>query len=149
MSDVSGEVVHGKPSEGMSCLCTWEDITEEEYCEYQTSPIMKWYPALYSAEVLQQLLDTQFQNYVDNVQKSDCAKELTRLLTAGPPIWIYDKNALPLAEGESHVANIWFCKGNRTVPAKLKGALEGEERKELWNTLKTFLAGVTKKAEAE
>ena len=83
---------HGKPEEGASCLCTWDDIDEETYCEYQTAPSMLWYPAKYSAEVVQELIDTQFKNYVDNVQKSDCARELRRLLTAGPPIWVSDKN---------------------------------------------------------
>lgn len=138
---------HGKPLEGMTCLCTWDDITEEEYCEYQTAPSMDWHPCLYSAEVVEQLLASQFQNYVDNVQKSDCAKELTRLLTSGPPIWLHDKQALPLPEGETHVVNLWFCRDGREVSAKLKGALVGEEREALWDNLKQFLALANEKKE--
>ena len=130
---------HGKPEEGMSCLCTWDDIDEETYCEYQTAPSMLWYPSKYSAEVVQELIDTQFKNYVDNVQKSDCARELRRLLTAGPPIWLADKNALPLSEGESHICKVWFSKDDREVTAQLQGAVTGEERQALWDNLKQFL----------
>ena len=103
------------------------------------SSSMLWYPSKYSAEVVQELIDTQFKNYVDNVQKSDCARELRRLLTAGPPIWLADKNALPLSEGESHICKVWFSKDNREVTAQLKGAVTGEERQALWDNLKQFL----------
>ena len=120
-------------------MCTWDDIDEETYCEYQTAPSMLWYPSKYSAEVVQELIDTQFKNYVDNVQKSDCARELRRLLTAGPPIWLADKNALPLSEGESHICKVWFSKDNKEVTAQLKGAVTGEERQALWDNLKQFL----------
>ena len=73
------------------------------------------------------------------MQKSDCARELRRLLTAGPPIWLADKNALPLSEGESHICKVWFSKDNREVTAQLKGAVTGEERQALWDNLKQFL----------
>ena len=43
---------HGKPTEGMECMCTLEDITEESYCEYQTMPSGKWHPAMYSAGIV-------------------------------------------------------------------------------------------------
>ena len=49
---------HGKPTDGMCCLCTMEDITEEDgnYVEYQTAPSMKWFPCMYEKVVVQQLL---------------------------------------------------------------------------------------------
>lgn len=134
----SGDV-HGKPEPGMTCLATWDDITEEDYCEYQTHPSMKWQPSKYSEATLQHLLDTQFKNYIENVQKSDCVKELTRLLTAGPPIWLFDTDALPVPEGDTHICNVWFMNGDRTVSAKLKGAVEGDEHAELWESLRAFL----------
>lgn len=133
------ETAHGMPSEGMECLATMEDITIENYCEYQTAPSGKWYPALFAAEVVQQLVDTQFHSYLKKVQQPDCKAELRRLVTKGPPIWVEDKHAMPLQDGETHISNLWFAKEDDTKSAKLDGAVEGEEREQLWNELKQLL----------
>jgi hypothetical protein len=88
-----------------------------------------------------QLIDTQFQQYVDRVKKTDCQAELRRLLASGPPIYVSDKVALPLAEEETdtHVCKLWFASDGQERTAKLKGAVEGEEREKLWNELKEFI----------
>lgn len=106
----------------MECLSTLEEITMDNYCEYQTAPYarpavacaetirpsntpccvrsMRWHPSLFAAEVievskcsrmtyqlvchcgmrLQHLLATQFQHYLENVQKADCAAALKRVV---------------------------------------------------------------------
>jgi hypothetical protein len=48
---------HGKPEEGMCCLCTMEDITEKDgnYVEYQSFPSMVWKPAFFEKEIVQQV----------------------------------------------------------------------------------------------
>ena len=75
---------------------------------------------------------------MDRVQTSDCEAELRRLMEAGPPIYIRDDHGFPLDDGDTHVINLWFAADDKEISAKLVGAVEGEERDELWNTLKSF-----------
>uniref|UniRef100_A0A7S3L0L3 Uncharacterized protein n=1 Tax=Amphora coffeiformis TaxID=265554 RepID=A0A7S3L0L3_9STRA len=134
--------VHGKPYDGMCCLCTMEDITleDENYVEYQCYPSMKWKPALYEQMIVEKLLDEQFESFVEKVKKTDCQAELRRLLAKGPPIYIEDKHAMPLDDnGDTHIVKLWYASDNKERSAKLKGAVEGEERDKLWTELKEFL----------
>ena len=89
--------------------------------------------------IMHQLLKTQFHSYIERVKKTDCQAELRRLLADGPPIFIFDKHALPLEEGDLHVINLWFASTNQEQSAKLDGAVEGKEREELWEELKEFI----------
>ena len=159
---------HAEPDEGLCCLCTMEDITMEDdnygtFCsciskligvipwklsdlthtiiivEYQCYPSMEWKPALYEQSVVEQLVADQFEQYVERVKKTDCQAELRRLLEKGPPIYVEDKHAFPLDEGDTHVVQLWFASDDTERPAKLKGALEGEERDTLWNELRKFI----------
>lgn len=132
--DAIASSTHATPYEGMECLATMEDITAEEgnYCEYQTAPSNKWHPSLFSTQVVKRLLDTQFDSYMKSVQQPDCKAELRRL-TKGPPIYIEDKHAMPLPEGETHICALWFSDNpSKEESSKLKGAYEGEERSILW-----------------
>ena len=117
---------HGTPSEGMECMATMDDITEDEqnYCEYQTQPSGHWSPSLYSADVVRRLIRTQFAEYVDGVRKSDCAADLKRRLAKGPPIWVEDKHALPIPEGDTHISRVWFAEDKKEYSAKLKDCVE-------------------------
>jgi len=126
----------------MMCLCTMEDITEEDgnYVEYQCYPSMEWKPAQFELSVVQQLLDSQFETYLDRVKKTNCQAELRRLLAAGPPIYLSDKHGLPLDdECDEYVINLWYACDGKERSAKLKGALEGVEREELSQSLKRFI----------
>jgi hypothetical protein len=108
--------------------------------EYETYPSMEWHPAKYEESVIRQLLKDQFPTFVNKVKTTDCQAELRRLLATGPPIYISDKHALPLPEnGDTHICNLWFSSDNQERSAKLEGALEGEERQQLWNDLNQFL----------
>ena len=87
-----------------------------------------------------QLLDTQFETYTNDVKKTDCQATLRRLLKRGPPIYVSDKHAFPLAkEDDTHVCKLWFALDGKERSAKLKGAVEGEERDVLWLELKEFI----------
>tara|TARA_R110002050_G_scaffold230857_7_gene366655 strand:+ start:1395 stop:1637 length:243 start_codon:yes stop_codon:yes gene_type:complete len=55
-----------------------------------------------------------------------------RLVAKGPPVYLSDEQALPLPEGDTHIELVWFASDNREESAKLKGAVEGEEREKLW-----------------
>ena len=68
------------------------------------------------------------------------AAAVRRLVTKGPPIWLEDKIAYPLPEGDSHVSAIWYMSSGSEIPAKLENCLEGEERDKLWNSQKEVLA---------
>mmetsp|Transcript_33605 Transcript_33605/g.82630 ORF Transcript_33605/g.82630 Transcript_33605/m.82630 type:complete len:156 (-) Transcript_33605:596-1063(-) len=135
---------HGKPTEGMECMCTLDDITEETYCEYQTMPSGKWHPAKFAAPVVDEMLQTLFKKYLEDVEKAarDCAAAVRRLVVKGPPIYVFDAHGLPLPEGETHIEKVWFCKGNEEKSAVLQGALQGKEREELWNSQKQVLAAM-------
>jgi hypothetical protein len=107
--------------------------------EFQGYPSMKWKAALYEQSVVQQLLDSQFHDFINTVKTTDCQATLRRLLAAGPPIYIFDKHALPLEEGDTHVVKLWYASDNKERSAKLDGAVEGEERQKLWDELKQFI----------
>ena len=107
--------------------------------EYQTAPSMKWSPAMYEQSVIVQLVETKFHYFVERVKTTDCQAELRRLLAAGPPIWIEDKHAMPLPEGDTHIVKLWYQSDGQERTAKLDGAVEGEERQALWDELKEFI----------
>ena len=132
--------VHGKPAEGMECLAMFEPIDETNYVEYQAAPSGKWRPCLYGAEMIEGLRTSQYKNYMERIQKSDCKAEMKRLMESGPPVWVTDKHACPLEEGETHVCKLWFMSDNREVSAMLEGACDGEERQKLWDELKSVHA---------
>ena len=132
---------HGKPTDGMECFATMEDITEEDgnYVEYQTAPSMLWHPSQYERSTVENLLNTQFHDYVEKVRTTDCQATLRRLLEKGPPVYLEDKHALPLPENETHICQVWFAGDNTERSAKLDGAVDGEERDKLWEELKSFI----------
>lgn len=131
----------GKPPAGLECMATMDDITEEDgnYCEFQTAPSGLWHPALFCSDVVEQLLGSQFHTYMKKVQEADCKAELRRLVAQGPPVWLNDKHALPIPEGDTHISRVWFAKDGEERSAKLDGALEGEARDKLWQELKQLL----------
>jgi hypothetical protein len=107
--------------------------------EFQGYPSLQWKPALFEQSVVEQLLSTQFQQFVTHVKTADCQAELRRLLAKGPPIYIEDANGFPLEEGDTHVYKLWYMSDNQERSAKLHGALEGTERDALWEDLRRFL----------
>eukprot|EP00924_Labyrinthula_sp_SR-Ha-C_P002693 maker-scaffold_13-snap-gene-4.3-mRNA-1 protein AED:0.02 eAED:0.02 QI:62/1/1/1/1/1/2/155/161 len=129
----------------MTCLATWDDISLEEgnYCEYRSVPSKTWQPAKYSSEIVQHLLETQFPTYMQNVEKasSDCAAAVRRLISKGPPIWLEDKNALPIPEEDTHIDQVWFSgeNGGKLLSAQLKEAPINEDREQLWESQKAVL----------
>ncbi|CDJ67665.1 hypothetical protein, conserved [Eimeria necatrix] len=127
---------HGSPSG--ECLVCYEDITEDNYCEYQAPGDSRWYPCFFCYPCVQQLQQTQFQRYCDGVSRSTCAKEQRALLTRGPPVNLWDAHAFPVAD-KSEIEQLWVAKDRRTASAKLDGSLTGEAREKLWSELRAFL----------
>ena len=121
---------HGTPDEGMECMATMEDITEEDknYCEYQTMPSGRWHKSLYSSGVVRRLILTQFSEFLAGVQKADCEADLKRRLAKGPPVWVEDKHALPIPEDDTHICRIWLAEDGKEYSAKLKDCVEVRAR---------------------
>jgi hypothetical protein len=155
MSEVSSVVLFGWKVLCV-CVCLMEIVVPAFLCfssllsgvfhynmfpvEYQTAPSMQWNPCMYEQSVVVELVDTQFTAFVDRVKTTDCQAELRRLLDAGPPIYISDKHAMPLPDnGDTHIIQLWYASDKKERSAKLKGAVEGEERQALWDELKQFI----------
>ena len=122
----------------MCCLCSYEDITEEDknYVEYQSFPSLKWRPCLFEKDVVENLVTSQFTRYMERVKKTHCQAELRRLLAAGPPVWVSDKNGLPLEDGDEYVCKLWYAADGMERSARLVGSKVGEERDALLEDLK-------------
>jgi hypothetical protein len=163
-SIISSSISHGRPWDGMCCLCTMEDITEENYVEYQSFPSLVWKPSLFEKCVVEELLQTQFTKYLERVQTTDCMSELRRLVNVGPPIYLSDSHALPLAtDQDTHICQLWYSStttndssninddtntdnnsegggGGEYRSSILQGAYTGKDRDELWDQLKILLS---------
>jgi hypothetical protein len=141
--------------------------------EYQLYPSLLWYPCRYEQSVVEHLLKTQFPDFIERVKTTDCQAELRRLLQNGPPVYISDKNALPVvvelesddvvvvdgeeeevgkdkedksdntqsqSQSQSYICNLWYASNpDQEISSKLHGAVEGEDRDNLWTELKEFL----------
>ena len=97
--------------------------------------------------VILKLQETQFDNFIERVKTTDCQAELRRLLSKGPPIYVSEPNGMPLPDGEEHICKLWFHdEPTEEKSAKLKNAVEGEERQRLWDELKQFIITEGKEA---
>lgn len=88
---------------------------------------------------MEQLLASQFHDFINRVKTTDCQAELKRLLAKGPPIYLSDENGFPLKEGDLHVYKLWYASDQTERSAQLHGAVQGEERDALWEELKEFI----------
>lgn len=83
------------------------------------------------------------------MKTTDCQAELRRLLDAGPPIYISDKHAMPIPEGDTHIVKLWYASDSQERTSILDGAVEGEEKQKLWDELKQFIIVEGKEPEDE
>jgi hypothetical protein len=133
-----------------------EEITEQNYVEYQCFPSLQWKSSKMEQCVIEELLRTQFDTYLQRVQRSDCQAELRRLLQSGPPIYLSDPIGLPLKDDDdeeennmdTHIVQLWYASDGQIRSAKLQNAVEGQEREELWKELNSFLIDPTAAAAA-
>jgi len=107
-------------------------------------PSGTWHPSGYAKDTVLHLLDTGFEKYTSDVEKAskDCAAAVRRLVTKGPPEFLEDKTALPLPEGDTHIARVWFQADGKELSARLRAAPEGAAREALWNAQREALAAM-------
>lgn len=46
---------------------------------------------------------------------------------------------MPLPDGDTHIVKLWYSSDSQERSAVLEGALQGEDRKKLWDELNEFL----------
>eukprot|EP00960_Hanusia_phi_P052594 761547-Hanusia_phi.AAC.2 len=202
---------HGKPPPDTECMCSFEDINESNYVEYQTAPSEKWHPAKFSEPIVSELMHLAprsdykcrsvrcWKRKIDIIPSNmleiryfflinladpsrdtwtmlrrlttissellffcdgavleqaarDCAAAVRRLVSKArianaTEMSVFERafhRALPsasqLPEGDTHVVQVWFCSTNTEETARLKGALEGADRDNLWDSQKEVLA---------
>lgn len=118
---------------GLECAAYLIDIGPDDYTEYQTSDGV-WHPSPYCNDVVKQLLQDGFTNFLKAVDESTCKSHLRRLIQNGPPVYLNDPT---FNVGEhTHITKVWFMKTNQEIDAKYHGALEGQERMDLWDSIK-------------
>ena len=147
----------------MECLVSMEDITEENYVEYQIHPTGEWKSSFLSQPIIEHLLQTQFNAYMERIQSSDCQAELKRLLQQGPPIYISDPYGLPLEpppsddeagtgsnktgsstiNSDKHVMNLWYASDRQIHSSILQNAVVGDAHATLCNELQSYLVTTT------
>jgi hypothetical protein len=132
---MKNNIKHNPPPVDGMCLVYYDPIDSTNYCEYQTNS-GSWYPSPYCEHVIKMLLSTQFNQYKELVEKSTCKSQMRNLIKSGPPIYLYDKN-LGIPDNE-FIIQVWFSSSNEYCSGKLEGAVEGEERKELWERYRMF-----------
>eukprot|EP00048_Salpingoeca_helianthica_P015936 m.229510 g.229510 ORF g.229510 m.229510 type:complete len:150 (+) comp17762_c0_seq1:295-744(+) len=127
------------------CTCCFEPVNGDSVCEYKTSG-GAWLLGNYCCVCVQYLVDNQFATYKKSVEASTCKRELTALITAGPPIYVSDKLGLPVGEGE-HISALYFGSDKKERSSRLTGALEGEEREKLWEFYRAFSSSKMEQAD--
>lgn len=128
-------MAHQTPADGAACACCFDDLSSENYVEYRVSETAEWLACKYCQTCTETIQGSQYQTYLDNVEKATCAAALRRLLTAGPPLYLKDKEALPVPEG-ADVVELWYASDGQIHSAKLPGAPEGAARDAKWEELK-------------
>ena len=108
-----------------------------------------WLASVYCQQCLDgQFIAQQWQTYLDNISKADCAAALRRLIVKPPPINVKDAG-LPCEDtttaadeaerGEGEVHSFWYASDGLEHSAKLDGSLLGDDRRRFWEEKKDFL----------
>lgn len=129
---------HHEPSG--DCVFCCEDFTNENFVEYRAGEDKLWLKSVYCQDCIEsQFIANQWQTYLDNINKADCAAALRRVLSNPPPINVKDAG-LPCedsATGEVH--SFYFHSDGQVHSAKLANSLTGEEREKFYADKKAFL----------
>eukprot|EP00455_Lapot_gusevi_P032777 TRINITY_DN3575_c0_g1_i3.p2 TRINITY_DN3575_c0_g1~~TRINITY_DN3575_c0_g1_i3.p2 ORF type:complete len:151 (-),score=35.93 TRINITY_DN3575_c0_g1_i3:106-558(-) len=120
--------VHAQVAEGTECLCCMEDLSNENYVEYQDKPEGAWLASKFCQTCVEVLINTQFEKYVHALTNPTCQAEHNRLLQAGPPINLRDQHAFPCENANGEVYSLWYASDSAVHSAKLANSLVGEER---------------------
>jgi len=118
-----------------------DELTPENYVEYQAVANGPWLPAMYCQACTEEhFINAQWGRYLENIAKADCAAALRRVLSAPPQINIKDQGFKCEGEGSNgEVYALWYASDQAVHSAKLKDSLVGEERDKFWAEKQAFL----------
>ena len=114
----------------------FEDIVNDSIVKYRMSEIDEFKNFVYCGECLELLIDKQWEKYVTNLKKVDCEKSLLSLIKDGTPANFRDTHI----EDNKEIYEFYY--NNEVHSAKLKGALNENERKKLHNKLINIISNV-------
>jgi hypothetical protein len=119
-----------------------EDFSASNYAEFEAAGHAgRWFPSPYCESCVRgQFIAKQWDLYMENLAKADCAAALRRLLSAPPPLMVSDAG-FKVAElnNSGEVARFWFASTNSEISAKIDKAPEGDAREKFWAEKKAFL----------
>jgi len=132
-------------------MCCFGDLDKDCYVEYKATTDGPWLASKFCETCVGYLLTSQFQKYKDSLANTKCKAEMRRLVEAGPPVNVFDKNALPCENDTKNgeVAVLWYSSDGQEHSAKLEGSLEGEERAKYWEEIKKFYSAEEPEDEQE
>ena len=120
----------------IDCTLCYNEI--EHIVMYKKNTFDKWYETTVCMDCILHLKATQYGDYLNNVQTTDCKRTLKRLLDMGPPIWVSDEHIFKNVNCEQNEHVIQFKCNGEVTPAKLDGSVDGIEREQLWESLKNL-----------
>lgn len=122
------------PSECACCLLEFEKPVYYRYA-YLNGNVngnSGWIKSKFCWDTISTMLKHRYNNYIETIYTSKCKKTLCEMIINGPPIWFKDA-ALPVPDG-AHITH--FLVDGIEISAIYEGAINGEERQKLWDSLK-------------
>lgn len=115
----------------LECAAYLIEISDDDYCEYQTSDGL-WHPSPYCSDVIRVLLHNGFKDYLKAIDESTCKAHIRRLMEEGPPTYLRDRS-FHTGDNNKVILKVWFKSTDEEIDAIYEGALFGSEREEMWN----------------
>ena len=119
---------------GDDCSLCYNEI--ENPVMYKKNTFDKWYGTTVCLDCILYLKRTQYNDYLNNVQTTDCKRTLKRLLEIGPPMWVNDEHIFKNVDYNQDEHIIEFKCNHEITSARLDGSVDGDERTQLWENLK-------------
>jgi hypothetical protein len=120
----------------LDCSICFNEISKG--VEYRKNTSNEWFETSVCLDCVMHLKKTQYNDYINQIQTTDCKRTLKRLLDMGPPVWIYDVNIFKDVDYEKNENIIEFKYNDECRSARLDGSVEGDERIALWESLKNL-----------
>lgn len=133
--------IHGSPNPDATCMCCFDQITADNYAEYQAAENSPWLPSKYCTMCIEIMLKSNWKIFRKSIEEDDCLRSKRRLLIKGPPINLYEPCGFPCPD-DGEVFMFWHMSDNQEHSAKLEGSFTGQERQDYWELQKIALVGL-------
>jgi hypothetical protein len=135
--NASGYKHNMKGTPDSDCIIYCMPLDEDSYCEYRSQPSGEWHACKYCEDIVKKFVAEQFDEFITAIGKADCKAELRRRLANGPPVWVADKDGLPIPDNDTHIDRFWCASTKKEYSARVVGSfVEGSRSQDkLWNKL--------------